>query len=249
MGEKRAVPALIGQIFEPDIPLEDLSAAVSAVVDLGDASVVKPLRAFLLRYRADSSFKDHPEALARAAEGLIRHGEPEDRRLVFRIAADGRTLSALAGSIRRLLEPDVQELGSQSPAVEAREKTEPRSARLTQRQVNSVFYRHIDEIRPCLSEELGRRPDLAQVRLAFVLDGDGSPHHFSFSPDTPELAGCLAPKVARYRFPPFQAGRQLASFAIALKARAGKVAETGKRSELAPHSEERAWWSPLRTGY
>jgi hypothetical protein len=92
-------------------------------------------------------------------------------------------------------------------------------------------------LRSCIDEQRARTPDLAQVRVVFIAESDGGTHSLSFAPSPPALVDCLYPKVASYRFPRFENGRQVASYTITARdPDAEPMADESTRSE-AP------WWS------
>jgi hypothetical protein len=258
--EARALPRLVERMFDHETPLAVLPAVVRAVVALGDDSALAPLVSFLRLYRADSSFAAEPDALIEAARGILVHGGAEGPVLLRSIAGDGRASPTLARGVAALLN---QRHGAQAPALVMADATEtlagpPLPERLSQEAINATFAEHVDDLRACLIDELGRNPKLAQVRIAFIAEADGSTHALSFAPNTAELQDCLYPKVAGYRFPRFRWGREVESYVIALHTRAAEPsaadATTGEErfwdwSAARPRSEDRAsskaaspWW-------
>src|SRR5690606_17413066 len=83
MQVKDSVPGLVKQMMNHETRNEVLPLVVRAVVELGDASVVPALSAFLTLYKQDSTFAgDNFQALAVAADGIFRHGGVEGRELL-----------------------------------------------------------------------------------------------------------------------------------------------------------------------
>ena len=89
-----------------------------------------------------------------------------------------------------------------APAPEvAAAKVEPLPDKLAQEAIDSVFAEHIDDLRACAIDEIGRNPQLAQLRIAFIAESNGATHALSFAPNTPELVDCLYAKVAAWAYP------------------------------------------------
>ena len=58
MKERSAVPGLLKQLTDHETPLENLPLILSAIIELGDPSVLPTLKSFLTRYHADSTRND-----------------------------------------------------------------------------------------------------------------------------------------------------------------------------------------------
>jgi hypothetical protein len=196
-----------------------LPVLVHAIVELGDSSVVTPLLDWLRLYRNDSSFADQPDALLEAARGVLVHGGSEGPALLASIAQDGRANPALAAGIATLLAPAAAAPAAAQPQEVVAAKAEPLPEKLAQEAIDAVFAEHIDDLRACAIDEIGRNPQLARLRIAFIAESNGATHALSFAPNTPELVDCLYAKVAAYRFPHFRAGRQVAAYVLSLRPR------------------------------
>jgi hypothetical protein len=239
--ETRAVPRLIERMNDHETPLSVLPAIVKAVTELGDATVVAPLLDFLRLYRSDSSFASEPDALLSAAAGVLRHGDSEQREMLAQLARAQGTSLPLSQGIAELLQPPASDrriADQRRPAPE--EPALPES--LSQRAVNAVFARHIDDTRLCAIDELGRNPKLAQVRVAFIVEHDGTAHAWTFAPNSAEFVDCLYPKVRDYRFPRFARARQVARYVVALHTRSRDAAPEAPAPGDAPF-----WASAART--
>ncbi|MFI5307042.1 MAG: hypothetical protein ACHQ53_06815, partial [Polyangiales bacterium] len=77
-----------------------------------------------------------------------------------------------------------------------------------------------------------------QVRIAFIAESDGSTHALTITPNASELQDCLYSKVASYRFPRFQAGRELQRFVLSVQT---GPAESAPNEQ--PAAEEERFWS------
>jgi hypothetical protein len=234
--ESRAVPRLLERMLDHETPLAELPAVVRAVVDLGSDSVLEPLLSFLRLYRADSSFAAQPEALLEAARGVLVHGGDAGPELVASVLRDGRASAALAAGIAALSQPASATSAADEAALAAAGPSQAIPAKLTQEAVNATFAEHIDDLRGCIIDELGRNPKLALLRIAFIAESDGSTHALHFAPNTKELVDCLYPKVAAYRFPRFGAGREVASYVVAVRAGSEQPVATP------PSAGEGHWW-------
>lgn len=217
--DTRAVPHLLERLADHETPPSALPVLVHAIVELGDSSVVTPLLDWLRLYRNDSSFADQPEALIEAARGVLVHGGSEGPALLASIAQDGRANPALASGIASLLAPATAATAAAPPPETVAAKVEPLPEKLAQEAIDSVFAEHIDDLRACAIDEIGRNPQLAQLRIAFIAESNGATHALSFAPNTPELVDCLYAKVSAYRFPHFRSGRQVAAYTFSLRPR------------------------------
>ena len=267
-----AVTGLVDQMNDPSTPLEVLPLVVRAVVSLGDASVVPALQSFLHLYRADSTFTEHPEAIAVAAEGIFQLGGADGRTELAALADAHTTDPALAQAIHGLFEAETQQAAqhaqaeadaaARAAAEAAREEEAERPMRLSQARVDAVFVEHADDIRGCLEQELANNPRLSQVRFVFILDSDGTPRDLLFAPNGAQLVACLQPVVQALRFPPFRSRRQRAVYVARVRELGGtQVAQTttptaptvhhfwdraarrAANSEVAPG---RPWWQQRR---
>jgi outer membrane protein assembly factor BamB len=216
LGERRALPHLLRHLGDHETPAAELPAVVEGIAALGDRKAAAALLSFVRLYRADSSFRGAVAPLLLAARGVLRHGGEAGRELLSRIAGQRGTLPGLSAGIRKLLEKERQ--GKTDAAFRVGEKAKaPLPERLGQREIRAAISGHIDGLRACIIEELGRNASVRLVRLAFVIDNDGRPHGLRFVPGTPEFVDCMAPRVRRIRFPRFRAARQLGSYTIYLK--------------------------------
>jgi outer membrane protein assembly factor BamB len=234
--ETRALPNLVQRMFDHETPLAVLPTVVSAVAQLGGQSAVEPLLSLLRLYRADSTFAAQPEALIAAARGVLAHGGEQGAAALAAIAADGRMSPVLAAAVAALRAPSAA-TDTPEAAVAAAPQQPPLPETLDQAAVNAVFAEHTDDLRACIIDEIGRNPNLAQVRIALIAESDGSAHAFSFVPNTPAFVDCLYAKVAGYRFPRFRAGREVVKYVVAVRAREPAAAPAGSSPDGEP------WWA------
>jgi hypothetical protein len=215
-GERRAVPRLIERMLDHETPLSVLPSVVHAVVELGDASVVPPLLAFVRLYRSDSSFANEPDALIEAARGVLRHGGAEAPAQLAALTSDGRARPELSAALAALLVPATSAAPAEAVAVAPPAASPPLPRTLSRAEVDATFQAHEAELRACLQAELERNPKLAQLRVTFVAESDGSAHAFQITPASAALGDCLYPKLAGYRFARFAGGRRLVRHTLAL---------------------------------
>jgi outer membrane protein assembly factor BamB len=242
-GDSRAVPNLIARMRDHETPMAVLPTVVRAIVELGDASVVEPLSELLRLYRADSSFEGSPEALLEAARGILRHAEDGDA-ILAAIAGERDTLTSLGAGLTALLASRRPPPESPATVAATPEPARPRRPpRLTRQMVDDTFAQHMDELRQCVAEELRRNPKLAQVRIAFVAEADGSVHGLSFVPNTPGFADCMYPRVSGYRFPRVRQSRAVVRYVLGV--RAGEQPALRPLHDDAPGAEQ-PWWAQAR---
>ncbi len=249
-----AVPGLVQQMNDHETSAAALPIVVQAIAELGDASVVPALRAFLILYRADSTFSEHAEPLVEAARGIFQLGGPEGRELLTALAGEPRTLPLVTQAIGGLYEAEerqARELAAREEADAARAADEAaREARaalptaLSQEQINQVFAEHAETLRDCVAGEVQRNPLLGQVRVVFILTNDGRASEIGVAPSSDELTRCMTERVAAFEFPQFRQRRQRAAFTIAL--RGGQPTATSSEGvldqALAPSAPWWTWW-------
>ncbi len=113
MESHESVPALLEHMMDHETTMTELREVVAAITALGDASVVGPLRDFLVRYHKDSAFAENTEALNVMVDGLLQHGHVEEREMLQAIGADPQTLAPLR-----------EHIASALAAIEAAERPE-----------------------------------------------------------------------------------------------------------------------------
>ena len=217
----------MAHMLDHETPREDLALVIRGVVELGDETVVPPLQTFLTLYHADSLFAENADALGVAAEGIFRHGGEEGRQLLQALSAQSRTREPVQVAVQGLFDREQADAAAQAQAeVEAeaaaaaeaaRAEAAARPQRLTQAQINEVFVAHTEHLRGCIEGEVERNPQLGQVRIAFIVNRDGTAQEMRFAPNTPEFVACLEPVVAELTFPKFKDRRQRASFRVSLR--------------------------------
>ncbi len=242
-----AVPGLIQQMQDHETPIDVLPLVIHAVVELGDASVVPALESYLTLYHADTAFAQKPQSLAAAAEGVFKLAGADGRHELQTLMADATTLHGVSHAINALFvaeqhQAEVHARVEAEAAARAAEAAASRAAaarpvRLSQTEVNHAFAEHLDDLRKCVAQEVTRNPHLAQVRVVFILQSDGSGHDFTLAPNTAPFVACMQPKLAGIRFPAFQATRQRASFTLDLHG--GEQAAHPSHEPAANQS----WWA------
>lgn len=223
-----AQAGLIQHLQSHETPAAVLPLVARGVVELGDESAVPPLRAFLVRYHADSTFASEEDTtLAVVSEGIFRHGGDEGRALLESLAAEPRTTGELKVAIQGIFDRETQEAeaAARAEAIAARDaataaaraEAQARPPRLSQRQINDVFAAETDALRACVESELERNPRLGQIRLVFILENTGRTSDVQYAPNSAPLQACLEPIVNELSFPRFQQRRQRANFTVNLR--------------------------------
>ncbi len=82
LGERRAVPLLIGHLRDPETALGDFPALAAALARLGDDAAVEPLEDFLWLYHAEGDDPALAAALGHVARGLLGLAGPVGRETV-----------------------------------------------------------------------------------------------------------------------------------------------------------------------
>ena len=99
MGERGAVPLLVGHLGDPDTPLTSIPALAAGLASLGDRSAVEPLRDFLWLYHADGEEAPLAAALGAVARAVVALDGPPGREAVQEILAAPFT----SGTVRAAL--------------------------------------------------------------------------------------------------------------------------------------------------
>jgi outer membrane protein assembly factor BamB len=102
---KDAAPELAAHLLDPATPQSALKELSAALAGLGGKEAVRALRELLLTYRADPMFLSEPAALTIAAEGLLKQGSADDKRVVLFVADEKRTIPPLARYLKTALAP------------------------------------------------------------------------------------------------------------------------------------------------
>jgi outer membrane protein assembly factor BamB len=215
--ETRALPRLVERLFDPDTRLSELPIVVTAIATLGGPSALPALAEFLAMYHADSSLAAAPDALSAAARALWASSVPAHRALVASVARDPATLDDARAELTALLNPETT---NSAPLAQAEPETpKPEAAlpiTLSDEAIARTFVEHADDLRGCVLSELASNPALRAVRLAFVINGNGSLSGLQVLPDHAELVACLKPKLLAAHFPAFGRARRLANYTIAV---------------------------------
>lgn len=109
---KEAVPVLLQLLTHPHTTVKELVAITNALLSIGDTSIIRPFREFLLTYRADPAFAQDIHALQKMAQALFQFGGPAERQVLVFLAEDNRTLPRLQEYILRILDENRQNTSS-----------------------------------------------------------------------------------------------------------------------------------------
>lgn len=243
MQEKRAVPSLVRHLFDYATPVADLPIVISGIQKLGDASVIPSLRSFLQLYRSDSAFDGSEAVLVAIADALLHLGGPDERAFLQALADSAATLQPLATAIRLRLAPAAPKEIRIARTTRLNTTNKPLPEKRDRASINATFAIHADDLRECIMQEIARNPELAQVRIAFIVNRDGTAHGFRFVPHNPQFVACLEPKVSRYRFAPAQVSRELATYVIALHSKDEAVQLDTNVKDKSAKDEKQPWWA------
>ena len=229
MEAREAVPALLEHLMDHETSINDLREVAAAVVALGDASIVGPLRDFLIRYHRDSAFAENAEPLFVMADGLFTHGHVAEQELLQQIRADANTLAPLREHINArfdaISEAEREEReAARQEAIEAQgptpeeicEQQREEHYQLTQEEINDALRANAEVLRECFMAEMERNPETGQVRIVWLLTSEGEGINWDIVPRSPELLTCLLPHLRSIQFPCIRSYRQRARFGVNL---------------------------------
>jgi hypothetical protein len=237
--------------MDHETKVEHLVHIAAAIRDLGDATVVNTLRQFVTLYHADSSFLEHEESLAVAAEAILRHGPKNpSEQFVQKVRDDPQTLPELKTMLRNILDPlaaataEAEAKARAEAEAKAKAEAEARAAAeaaakasipdsLSREQISRVVASQQHLLKPCVQSALGYAPSLQSIRMRFVITGKtGKASDLRTLPNNiPGLTECLANGLGMIDFPEFKNLRQMATYTITI--RAGYV-PPGYRQPVAP---------------
>jgi outer membrane protein assembly factor BamB len=260
MEAQEAVPALLEHLMDNETSFNDLREVAAAIVALGDASVVGPLRDFLVRYHRDSAFAENAQPLAVMADGLLQHGHIEERELLTSMAHNTQTVAGLREHITQAFEAiasaeRAEEDAAAAAAVQqAQEEAGPSAEeicreqreqhyQLTQDEINQVMRASSAELRECFMQEMERNENVGQIRIVWLLTPEGRGINWDIAPRSPELLTCLIPHLNNIEFPCIRAYRQRARFGINLiRSRPEQPPEPEQPTQ--PEQPPSAGWGP-----
>ncbi|MCP4674599.1 MAG: PQQ-binding-like beta-propeller repeat protein [Deltaproteobacteria bacterium] len=252
MSERTAVPGLLSHLMNHETSVSHLVAISIAIRELGDPSVVGTLRQFLTLYHADSSFLEYEDALAIAAEGILKYGNKADAEpFVINIRDDSQTLPELKLHLRRLIDPvaaakaDAEAKAKLEAEANAKAQAEANAraaaeaaARipdaLNRQQISKTIASQQHVLKPCVQAALGQVPTLQSIRLRFVITGStGKASDLRTLPNNISgLRECLENGLSVIDFPHFRNLRQMATYTIRI--RAGALPPGGYRPQATP---------------
>ncbi len=202
MGARESVPVLLQHMFDHETPMAQLPAVIDAIADLGDASAIPQLQAFVLRYKSDSSFAgDRNVPLQTAVGGIFQLGDATARQWLTNLSNDASAHAPLRGAITRLFEEErsgsERRTGEQQVAA-AREQLEGRLNELraaangfprvlTNEAFEDEWNNHLDDLRQCAQSVLVRLPNLNQIRITVTIRSEPADDLFATTPPTPRL--------------------------------------------------------------
>ncbi len=189
--------------------------------------------------------RERPNWLQYLVFAIFEHAPTEAREALAALAKEPGTDPRVSAALDALLARERAEQAARERAEQAaRERAEQaareraernRPLKLSRRHIAETFAEHADAFRKCIVQELERSPHLLAVRFAFIVEHDGTPRDFQITPPSEALRDCLAPVLAKLRFPPFKLRRQRASFAIGIRGEA--------RPQDTVEEAAKPWWA------
>ncbi len=125
MGTTEALPALADQLHDSSVPPVALKEVIKALIKLGGKDAVRPLRELILLYRSDPSFAADSEPLRLAGEGLLKLGGEAERRTVYFVSVEPRTIAPVASYYRKILDETAIKLSTKTQAAEKSPEAAP----------------------------------------------------------------------------------------------------------------------------
>ncbi|MBN2714631.1 MAG: PQQ-binding-like beta-propeller repeat protein [Deltaproteobacteria bacterium] len=243
MSATKALPGLMQQILDYETPTPNIEPIASAILKLGDESVVQPLLAFIVKYHADTSFVGYEDGLNRICEVILKYGSEKEKKAIESVRDNAQTLPELKKQLMTVLDPDADKKAmalaikkaqeaeiARQRAIELQKAQElaNRPYFLSRDQIASTISKNAYLLRPCIKSALEKRLGLRQVRMKFAITGaNGKPAGLHILPnDIPGLQECLANGLSQIEFPKFKNIRQNASHTIRITGVRRKAATT-----------------------
>lgn len=202
MNAREAVPVLIQHMLDHETPMASLPAVINAIAELGDASAIPQLQAFVQRYKSDSAFAgDRDVPLQTAVAGIFRLGDAQARQWLTSLSQDQSAHAPLRTSITRLFEDERsgserrteeqqiaaarEELEGRVNALRAAVNAFPRT--LTNEAFDEEWNTHLDDLRQCAQSVLVRLPNLNQIRITVTIRSEPAEEIFQTTPPAARL--------------------------------------------------------------
>lgn len=224
MSERRAVPLLIAHLRDPQTPLEDLPALVTALKTLGDRSAADSLEDFVRLYHAEDATDTLTSALSLAIDALVTLAGPVAADTLREVADDplgiGQVRSRAAAALETLGEASAAaqqaDAVRQNGAPETDEGDEgdadadPRPEMLSMQHVEAALAPSMNDLQTCMRQDSTHPPS---VRIVIVVDGDGQVQQVTTQP--PSTQACVTPFVTGATFPANRRGtRQVLTYTL-----------------------------------
>lgn len=215
MGDRRAVPLLVGHLRDPETAPEDIAPLSRALAAFGDQAAAAPLADFLRLYHAESSDSRLEPGLTAALEAYRVLAGPTSRELLDEIAGDALALESVRNAARAqvtALEAPVVPAAEASSSGEAdgsadmalTEADDPRPAELTSSMTQTLLEPERSTLERCL---VTPERVFQQARVVIVVSPEGQVLLVTTTP--PAVLSCVEAVVRRQSFPATRArGRQ-----------------------------------------
>jgi hypothetical protein len=219
MGERRAVPLLVGHLRDPETAAQDIAPLAQALASFGDETAAAPIGDFLRLYHAESSDVGLEPGLAASLEAYRVLAGPTSRELLEEIASDGLALGSVRNAARAQLvaldAPAAPAGGAGEQAPEGQggeggadmtftEADDPRPAELTSPMAQAL----LEPERPALERCLITPERVYQhARIVIVVSPQGQVMMVTTNP--PVVLTCIEGVVRAQSYPATRArGRQ-----------------------------------------
>ena len=222
MGERRAIPLLVGHLRDPETAAADIAPLSEALASFGDGSAVGPLADFIRLYHAESSDAGLEPGLAAALQAYRTLAGPTSRELLTEVADDAIALESVRNAARAQLAsldaPAPSETGTPTtdPGTEGgadmtiTEADDTRPAALTNTMLAELYEPHMPQLERCL---VTPERVYQHARVVLVVDPQGQVLMVTTNP--PALNACIEPIVRGVTYPASRArGRQHLTYEI-----------------------------------
>jgi hypothetical protein len=110
MNAKEGVPGLVQHLLDHETPPDDMREIANALLQLGDVSIIPTLKDFIIRYHADTAFKEDLDTLVTLVKVIHRYGSEADKGFLRKVEKDPTTLAAFSDQIDKVFKDYEQAL-------------------------------------------------------------------------------------------------------------------------------------------
>jgi outer membrane protein assembly factor BamB len=224
MKAKEGVLPLLQHLMDHETPTPDLKEVAKAIFELGDESVVPTVSEYLVKYHADSAFKQDLDPLFMLAEVIHKFGGVNGEELLRKLQGDPKTVKALANHIKEIFDTAYQKaVAAKMEEAKKGQETKTEAAEvdsgkvyqsLTQGQVTKILDGYKEEFAPCVQAYVEKVSSTSQVRLKLILNNKGKIESLMTLPNDPTLSSCIMSALIKVKWPKIKQLKQTAQYVI-----------------------------------